>query len=471
MHPKTMTMVFLAALAVREHDRQVISRYVAEGLIDSRNLDPAVWYKDDVKEDIMNNKDELLVSSFETGISEEPRNQLLKRVREIREVLDHSVRKHFDLPEVKEWLDGIGGLDKLDEKLVTRARLRQYKRDLKALRRAYGEIPTPIGQATSIYMDSATNYSGYAVEAHRLDKTRKAYGEVHDPDEDVTEKDWTVDQYDVSLSGDNNKPSWWKNNAAIGRKKVDCTQKLLARLAWCEKQGKKPVFKFVQTEHDKWTPWSLDLRYGEVVGGKEFQFLEKVMPVHQIEDHPVVRKLIDTFYNEPGRLEWVRTSYEKNGELQLGRWAFGMAVKGGKYVWGLVSTRTHETMLKRHDWQQNKELQYLRPVRCLFLDDWIVTFTKPYGMKGWKELIEVRYYRKAKEDDDVKKVIVTKHGPIIMDTWRVVHYKEWGTIKKTAILKGAQEGFTGYNSTWKVEVAEPVYTEPKEQMPEGFVEI
>lgn len=523
-----MTMVFLAVLAQRQHDREVISRFVAEGKIARECLDPEVWYRDDVKEDIMNNKDELTVSMFEAGISEEPRNQLLKKVREIREVLDHSVRKHFNLPEVQQWLLSFGetpekGLAKLDEKLVTRERLRAYKRDLKALKRAYGEIPTPLGKATRIETDSATNNSGYAVEAHRLTKTRTAYGEVYDPEE-REEKDWAVDQYNVGQSSDSTMKdgkviqgkSWWKNHVFIGKvsqswikaanrqgKSVEFTdeanQARIDRIQAIRNMTDEQYIEYCAANPLPDTKYKLDLvqipgfvgaRSGAInlrlggIGDSKAPTVWKILREHRLgwmgKDYPKIKEFTNRFYQQPDSLIEVideKTYKNKDGsEKHVVRHIFAMPIdpENGKYLWCYVTSKSDKFIFRMKGWQDELKLRYNMPVRCLFHDDWIVTFAKPYGMENWKDLIEVRYYRKTKEGDDVKKVITTeKYGDIIMDTWRIVHWKEWGRMKRKALLLGATEGFTGYNKSWKDLVDQPIkkQEETPDTLGEGFGEM
>lgn len=459
MHPKTMTMVFMALLAQRNHDREVISRYVSEGKIDQKNLDPAVWSNKEVAMD----KEELLVSTFETGITEEPKNKLLREVREIRDILENSVRKHFNLPEVQQWLLSFGetpekGLAKLDEKLVTRERLRAYKRNLKALKRAYGEIPTPLGQATHIEVDSATNYSGYAVEAHRLAKTRKAYGEVHDPDEEITEKDWRVDQYDTNLSADmmsDDKEkkviygmSWWKGRVAIGRKKVTC---------------KKPK-GLKQIDKSYWRPWTLDLRLGEVVAGRHFRFLEKIIPVFQIEDHPIVREFVYRFYNQPETLEWTRQSFEKDGKVVYGRWCAGMATPMGQWLWCPVNTKGQKNMAyfkSVENGTYEKKPYYGR--KAILFPRWIVTFQKDNKIQ---DNILVTYLREC-----------TQTGWYAPFKKLSIHWKLWYSFDKqkqcmtglkVQLMKkpGAKLGF--YGKTGEVI---PTKEKVDVELPEGYVHI
>jgi hypothetical protein len=362
-------------------------------------------------------RDELHVSEFEKGIHVDDTSMQMRRVRQIRDVLDNSVQRLYGKDEeVKNWADGLGGLKKVQEKLcgLTLGSKSWYKRTLRKLRDELGYEPSPLGEPViEVPIDSATAYTSYAVLVHRELATKKAYGELDDEDDDST-PNWALTEFDFNISL---KPHWWKT-ISMGKFRVGVSLKKVSK-------------KLIQRETGVGQIWVPDIRIGAFIGAVPFQKITDIEPWWSASENATVKELTWRFYNNPGALRW-----QKVGTGTYRRWAAGMLTKSGKWIWVLVSYPSSRTI----DWRQENDGKKYTPkgLRALYIGQWIYTYKKVGDQK----------------------ILVTKMKESIqsvgmLEVWKkkVLSPSEWGQAKRKLLNMGAKDAYLG--RPWKEYVAPP----------------
>lgn len=267
------------------------------------------------------------VGRFEVGFYVDDQSLQLKKLRNALDILAPLAGyRKMDNPEVKSWLQQVGDLDhqilgkKTGPKSVFGMLLRRFKDELINV--------TPLGESMHVsFVESATQYSDYALEAHRLAVTREAYGELPEPD---VERQRLVEDYEIQDT-----PFWWRN-IYIGK--------------FCNRTTK---FR-----------WLDDIRISREVGGSLFATLSDFGPYWLMADRPKIKEFRDRWYNDPKRLTWRKIGY---GNKQ--RWAGGMVIvcpktviKYGKevikkgdyvYLWAPMSYRSSQYF----DWRKKQETE------------------------------------------------------------------------------------------------------------------
>lgn len=339
-----------------------------------------------------------------------------RRVREVGDILAHSVKKYFGQDEeVDTWVKSLGGMRKLDELLIGREKLKEYVRDLKEVKSVTGFIPSALGAPMQdIGVESATSYDSYAVAAHRDNITKDAHGEREE--DESTERDWSG--HDGSLKSEwiggvqrTTKPFWW-SNIYMGRFRV----------------GKQVTGEngLIQLPTSSGQDWVLDIRVSESIGSKRFKHITEfanikgMSPWAEMEDHPLVKELISRFYNNPSSLTWNRVG---TGDMQ--RWAAGMETPQGNWMW---TPLTHSSSKSMDWWRENEGKEGERfYCRALYLGEWIYAYRK-----AGKEEINVRKFKACDQTGWLAK-------------WRDedVHFSVWGDIKKRLLRLGAKDAYFG----------------------------
>jgi hypothetical protein len=389
-------------LLVHKRDAEVVARYVERGMVtitkDEEDVpdEPELTVQD--------------VSSFEAGIGVDDQSIMMRKVRQIRDMLDNSVRHFFGKnKEVDEWVEKLGGYNAVQKKLIGRSvgKRSTYQCMLKKLSDELGYEPSPLGDPTiEVPVESATNYSSYAVQVHREVINKRAHGELEDDDTD-TLPNWMLSDQDFDCSS---KPWWWRY-IHIGRFRAGVMEKKLHK-------NQAGEYRLKQNESSSGIPWMLDIRLGESIGvGKHISL---VRPYFQMEDHPVVKNFIQKFYNAPRELVWKK----------LNRWTCGMKTPKGKWVWCPLTKKASSNM---DYWLENDgKKQETWNKRALYLGDWIYVYKK-----SGEETIRVWKYKETNQNCD---------GPGALGKWadKELHFSEWGKIKRKLLKAGAKDGYFGY---------------------------
>lgn len=294
----------------------------------------------------------------------------LRRVKQIRDVINHGIEKMLGDVEVADWVKKLGGIEAINQRLlggVKTTKKSWYGRTCQRLKEELGYEPRPIGDALPIEgVESATSYSSYAVEAHRTMVNRKAYGQVHDMEELCFTPDWEAIRGYQDLSF---KPFWWKG-MSIGRfsknrRKLTQFEAVQVRrepeldlenniTGWkyrpvldrsC-KPVVKPTFDLIQVDGVRSNrSWMLDIRVtvGELPSSSSFKHISDFGTYSQMLERPKVKEFIDLFYNAPG------DDNDPNGLMRFriggdtGRWAMAMKIKGG-WIWAPLSKKASSRM-------------------------------------------------------------------------------------------------------------------------------
>jgi len=277
-------------LVVYYHDMEVVACYRAEGLFDRQIAD------EDSEVRWLNG-----ISVGELGAKD--------RIRLIRDQISHGIEKYATLPEVEAWLDKVGGIRKVNEAItgLSMGEKGWYCKMQRKLRLEEGyELPA-IGAPSVILVDTATNYSGYAVEAHRTMIVRNAHGEVDDLEENTT-PNWALSEFDF----DSKLPQWWKQ--------IHPTQLPI-------NGSKNSIF----------AKWRKIIAHGPDLGRPPYKNLYTVFTEAQIDRNLSCQELINRFYQEPDRLWWryVQIPGRKT-------WVGGMKSKDGQWIWLSLSKKAND---------------------------------------------------------------------------------------------------------------------------------
>lgn len=395
----TVPFLFLTLLQYN-HDKQVVQKFREEGKMPY----PDTYQPEEDMQEVQTVCDVAEDGSlrFQNGVSLQDQNLILRRIRQIRDTLDNSVRQLYGKnEEVTKWADELGGLRKVQEKLcgLKLDKKSWYNKTLKLLKDELGyDVPALGEPIQEVPPDSATSHSGYAVEVHRTMINRKAHGEVEDDDE--TTPNWAATIFDFPIS---NKPFWW-SGVSMGR---------------FRKGTMKPSKNLIQKETGSGPAWLPDIRISKEIGDRHFKKLTDLAPWWQMQDHPVVKEFIWKFYNDPSLLEHKRIGVEPKT-----RWAFGMVCKSG-YIWAPVTYQSDKT-IKYFSKPKEDKKPYIK--RALYLGPWVVVYSKVGDQK-----IRVQ---KLRQDEHTG--LWAKHKDVIMAP------QEWGQMKRKILKAGATDAYFGY---------------------------
>ena len=367
--------------------------------------------------------------SFAPGIYVDEQSIAMRRVREVGDILQHSVRQFFGKnAEVTSWLRELGGMRKLNELLIGREALKQYVRDLKEVKAVTGFVPAVLGEPTvDVGVESATVYDSYAVLAHREIANKQAHGELED--DELTDPDWSGHQGELNTQWVGGvakaiKPFWW-NNIYMGRFRV----------------GKRSIGNngLIQLPTSGGQDWVLDIRVSPAIelpnksttwnpnGSFKhitmFAKCKQMSPWSEMEDNALVKQLINRFYNDPSSLLW-----KKTGTKKAERWCAGMATPGGNFIWTPLS---HPSS-KSFDWWRENEGKKAERFYCraIYHGPWVIA------------------YRKSGDDINVRMFkVCSQTGWLSM--WKNTNITpwEWGNQKKRLLKLGATDAYFG--KPWK----------------------
>jgi hypothetical protein len=356
-----------------------------------------------------------------------------RRVREVGDILAHSAKKFFGQDEeVDTWVKGLGGMRKLDELLVGKDRLKQYIADLREVKAETGFIPSVLGAPTQdMSVDSATDYSSYAVLAHRETLTKVAHGEVE-------ENKFSDPSWEGHESNPSSKPFWW-NNIYMGkssRQKAN-EPKFMA----------KGVFRFKQVPTS--SPWNskrVDFRIGGIVplAAAEHPFFTRFCDMGKDdkrwkslvrdfkewflnEDHKMIKDLTDRFYNDPKSLMWFMDPYSYG---DMSRLCCGTRTSTGDIIWVPLSRDAQKSF---DWWLENEGKEPIRfYCRALYHGEWILAYRKSRKPNH----INVRKFKVCSQTGWLAK-------------WKDVdmHFSDWGKLKEKMLKLGANDAYFGKPGT------------------------
>jgi hypothetical protein len=284
--------VLFLCLVVYYHDKAVVDRMRAEGVFDRQIVD-----EDESELRWLNG-----ISVGQLGVKD--------RIRLIRDQISHGIEKFATMPEVAAWLDKVGGLVKLNEKLtgLSMGPKGWYQREQQRLRLEEGYELPPIGAPSLVLVDTATNYSGYAVEAHRTLLNRARHGEVDDMEENTT-PNWALSWLDRDVS----LPKWWKQ---IHPSQLPVNGK-----------SKNSIF----------AKWRKMICGGPELGASPYVNLCVKYSEAQVDRNETCQELVRRFYQDPDRLWW-RCVPIGGGRMT---WVGGMIAKTG-WVWMPLSKKANK---------------------------------------------------------------------------------------------------------------------------------
>ena len=348
----------------------------------------------------------------------------LARVRQIRDVLNNSVRDLYKRDQsVTEWVDSLGGFKKVQEKLLglKLGPKSWYGKVCRELRDRLGGTPSALGEpAADIHVDTATSHTAYAVQVHRDLANQEAYGQYHDEEEERTTPNWALSDhdFDVQRTEYDGFPYWWKF-ISMGR----------FRAGKGVKAGEVSK-NLIQKETSHGPLWIPDIRISkpkaEGLGWVETPFIH-ITAVGRwaiMQEHLVVKELINRFYNNPKRLTWQRVGY---GEKT--RWACGMPTSKGTWIWCPVSHPSSNKM----DWYFKNEGKAWTPrlKRAIYVKDSKGDWVIQYGKRGDKIRVV-----KMKQNDATG----------LFEIWKEIDldWQDWGKMKKIILAMGGKDAYLGY---------------------------
>ena len=402
-------------------------------------------------------KEQLIVSEYENGIATTALDELnfkIQRVRQIRDILDNSVRDLYKVDDaVTQWVDSLGGYRKVQEEILglSLGKNGWYARICKELENVLGGTPSALGlPSADIHTDSATSHTSYSVQVHRDLANQQAYGEYHDLDEistpnwalsdqdfDVqrvegvqayrktpvsafyTSKDVALPKDELLLSAGEGMPYWWKH-IYMGRFRI-------GRVADNAPKTMK------QNETSVGPLWVPDIRLSAVDPDGDgwvdvpFKHITAVGKWYLMQENATVKEFIHRFYNQPKRLFWKKIGY---GEKV--RWACGMITPRGQYIWSPLAYKSSNKL----DWYKENEGKSWTPKRkrALYVRDNYGDWVIQYGKQG--DFIRVI---KMKSNDATGMFEIWKD---INMTWQ-----EWGKAKKILLKMGGRDAYLGYPDT------------------------
>jgi len=343
------------------------------------------------------------------------------RLRNVQDILGHSIREHFGDPEVDKWLEDLGGMRRLDMMLTGAKEYRQYRHDCAEVEAETGFRPLARGERQHIDgVDSATDYDSYAVQVHRELLTKQAFGEIRE--DDRTNPSWEGHESNPTSTWVGGvqritKPFWW-SNIYMGRFRVGNRT-----------DGSNGL---VQLETSSGKDWVLDIRISkDGIGELPFRHItafaqnRDMSPWSEMEDHPLVRELINRFYNDPSTLTW-----KKIGTGDKARWAAGMETPKGSWIW---TPLTHSSSKTMDYWRENEGKEQERfYCRAIYWNEWVIAYKK----SKTDEHINVRMYKECPQT-----------GWLSLWKDQDYHYTEWGSQKKKLLASGGKDAYFG--KPWK----------------------
>lgn len=345
--------------------------------------------------------------------------QDVARVRLIRDTLENSVRQLYGKNnEVTTWADAFGGLRKVQEMLcgISLSPDMWFVTTCREMFYTHGFHVKPLGEPLPLEgLDSATDYTSYAVEAHRMACNRRAYGEVDDIEDITTTPDWKEIQRNSELQF---RPTWWRK-VAIGKFNSNVRE----------------LHGAYQTESRKAPNWIPDIRVGAEIGGTPWDRITKYGPWSVMQDNTVVKQFLDLFYNDPRSLVWKKIGY---GDKQ--RWACGMRTKG-PMMWAPVSYRSSSLIDFMHRLESGEKFER-KGTRALYWGpDWVIAYRKV----GDKIL-----FCRMKQSNQV---------PSLWEIHKreMLEPREWGKVKREYLKRGAVDAYLG--RPWKRYVKPVEYKE------------
>tara|TARA_R110002074_G_scaffold402324_1_gene607003 strand:- start:42434 stop:43654 length:1221 start_codon:yes stop_codon:yes gene_type:complete len=341
----------------------------------------------------------------------------MRRVRNVGDILQHSVRKYFGVdPEVDAWVEKMGGMAQVDEALVGRDKLREYVHDMRAIKAETGFAPTILGNRhLTEGVESATDYDSYAVTAHRELSVQKMHGVIEE--DQRTDPSWEGHESNIGSTWEGGaqriiRPFWW-NKIFMGMFRVG------------QRSDGSHGLKQLETSSGK--DWVLDIRVSKEMGGLPFHHITEYASIpemgawSEMEDNQVVKELINRFYNNPSSLTW-----KKVGTGSKERWAAGMITPQGSWIWTPLTHPSSKTM----DWWRNNEGSSGEKFYCraLYLGEWIIAYRKA----AKADHINVRKFKACDQTGWLAK-------------WKDVdmHYYEWNDLKKALLSRGATDAYFG----------------------------
>ncbi len=345
------------------------------------------------------------VSRFENGIQEADLASDLERVRRIADILNNSIRTYFGKdPEVDAWVKSLGGYRRTQERLVGLKLTKKswYARTCARLKDELGAAVPAMGEPMPVFgMDSATNNSGYAVDVHRSLANQRRHGILYDPEDDQSEPDWRQIETERRDA-----PFWW-SGISIGKFRK---QRKVSKMEYRPEGGSGGVWR-----------WMPDIRIADTIGGYPFTVVGQKWPWSVVQERPIIKDLLDRFYNRPRDLTWVKV-----GKTGKERWHFGMQMPDGKWLYAPVTGKSSQSI----DWHKENEGKAYVPKgrRALFYHQWVIT------------------YRKIGEETLLVTIMKTNSQTGVWEIWKEkkLHYKEWWSMKKEALNKGAVDAYLGY---------------------------
>ena len=412
----TTLVVLFYSMLLYAHDRVVIRRFMSEGRVPYQQLATPWWLS---QEDEMTDTlcvlgvDEDGSLQFQNGIHVDDQEWQMRRVRQIRDVLDNSVQRLYGKDsEVQQWADDLGGLRKVQEKLIglSLGPKGWYKRTLAVLKDNLGYEVPPLGDPIQeVPIEGATSHSPYAVEIHRLMVDRKAHGEFVDDDD--TLPSWAASDHDFDLSS---KPWWWKW-VYLGK--------------FRDNVRAREGMQFKQTDERHGTTWIPDLRISECIGSRRFKRIVDIAPWWRMQDHPQVKEFMDRFYNDPNSLMKQRVGMDPKT-----RWAFGMECQTG-ILWAPVTYKSDKVI--RNFTGPRKPLWRRRSL-------YLGRFVFPYWKSGEGEITC------QKLSQDLQTGLWVHH---VKGVGKKFTPQEWSQKKREIIKAGGKDAYFGY--PWKEYVAPP----------------
>lgn len=330
---------FFLSLVAYCHDMVAVSALRDRGIVHmsgpvAHSMEEAVAYvAKQLEEDIVPEQQSILQDEEDgelrwiNGISVQENdllNMRLAQYRQVTDILNHGIDRFKGNPEVDAWLKEQGGLTKLNERLCGRNLTSPrgwYASTKRYFKRMLGYEPAPLGERQYEQVDSATNYSGYAVNVHRTMVNQKAYGELPDLE---GENDWATTELDIQVI-----PGWYFRlspskklvGLKAGEREPSIVQQLIKNPDVCVRRL-RPMYCT-----------------GPILGESPYTFLYNKYSDAQIDRNPTVQDLWFRFKNEPERMLWKEIPLGRSGAMT---WLAGIRTPKGMYLWMTLSKKSNE---------------------------------------------------------------------------------------------------------------------------------